>query len=200
LTKFDRKAVKPDGKLGKIVDGPDQEFRCFAASLEAVFKGFRDNNSSNLELLKACETETDMVNLINSSLPAQAQVVRIHISGDFFSQTYFNAWVRVALANVNVRFYAYTKSLKFWLAMRDVIPSNMHLTASEGGKFDSLIAEHRLKNSRVVFSVEEAALLGLTIDHDDSHAADGDDSFALLLHGMQAKGSKAAAAMKLIEA
>ena len=89
-------------------------------------------------------------------------------------------------------------SIKFWIAMRDVIPSNMHLTASEGGKFDHLIAEHGLKTSKVVFSIEEAAVLGLAIDHDDSHAAVGEDSFALLIHGQQRKGSKAAEAMKLI--
>jgi hypothetical protein len=49
LTKFDRNAVKPDGKKGKIVDGPDQNSVVSQHLMEAVFKGFRDNNSSNLE-------------------------------------------------------------------------------------------------------------------------------------------------------
>jgi hypothetical protein len=78
------------------------------------------------------------------------------------------------------------------------IPSNLSITASEGGKWDSLIQENGLKSSKVVFSIEEAAVLGLDIDHDDSHAAVGEDSFALLIHGQQRKGSKAAEALKLV--
>jgi len=53
----------------------------------------------------------------------------------------------------------------------------------------------------VVFSEEEAAKLGLEIDHDDSHAYKGDKSFALLLHGTQPKGTMAAKAKnKLVTA
>jgi hypothetical protein len=78
------------------------------------------------------------------------------------------------------------------------IPANLSITASEGGKWDSLIQEHGLKSSRVVMSIEEASVLGLDIDHDDSHAATGSDSFALLIHGQQRKGSKGAAALKLV--
>src|SRR6516225_822056 len=47
-----------------------------------------------------------------------------------------------------------------------------------GGKFDSMITSG-MKTSRVVFSLEEAAVLGLEIDEDDSHAALGNSSFAL---------------------
>jgi Gene product 88 len=198
LTKFDRTAIKEDGKLGKIVDGPKQEFRCFAASMEAVFVGFRDNNSANLELLKAAGDKSAMKNLILASLPPQAQVVRIHVSGDFFSQEYLLAWIDVAIARPDVQFYAYSKSLRFIAAHLSEIPSNLSITASEGGKWDSLIAEHGLKSSRVVMSIEEASVLGLDIDDDDSHAAIGQDSFALLLHGQQRRGSKAAEALKLI--
>jgi hypothetical protein len=190
LTKFDR-------NIGKIVDGDKQEFRWFAASMEAVFTGFRDNNSSNLESLKKLNTE-EATALILASLPTQAQIVRIHVSGDFFSESYFKAWINVAIASPNVEFYAYTKSLPFWIANMNRIPSNLHLTASEGGKHDALIGQYGLKNSKVVFSVEEASVLGLVIDHDDSHAATGNDSFALLIHGQQKKGSKAAEALKLI--
>jgi hypothetical protein len=191
LTKFDR-------TTGKIVDGSHQEFRCFAASMEAVFTGFRDNNSRNQELLKAAGNRATMKDLILASLPPQAQVVRIHVSGDFFSEEYLCAWIDVATVRPDVQFYGYTKSLRFLVSHLSEIPSNLSITASEGGKWDSLIQEHSLKSSRVVMSIEEASVLGLAIDHDDSHAAIGTDSFALLIHGQQQKGSKAAAALKLI--
>jgi hypothetical protein len=189
LTKFDR-------KTGKITDGAHQEFRCFAASMEAVFTGFRDNNSRNLELLKAAGSRQNMRHLILASLPATAQVVRVHVSGDFYSEEYLCAWIDVARTRPDIQFYAYTKSLQF-LVLSEV-PSNLSITASEGGRWDSLIQEHNLKSSRVVMSIEEASVLGLDIDHDDSHAAVGTSSFALLIHGQQRKGSRAAEAMKLI--
>jgi hypothetical protein len=198
LTKFDRKAGREDGKIGKIVDGPHQEFRCFAASMEAVFTGFRENNSANLELLKAAGNRATMKDLILASLPPQAQIVRIHVSGDFFSEEYLLAWVDAATARADIQFYGYTKSLRFVVAHLSEIPTNLSITASEGGKWDSLISQHGLKSSRVVMSIEEASVLGLDIDHDDSHAAIGTDSFALLIHGQQRKGSQAAEALKLI--
>src|SRR5580700_7854901 len=72
LTKFDR-------KTGKITDGAHQEFRCFAASMEAVFTGFRDNNSRNLDLLKAAGSRENARDLILASLPEKAQIIRIHV-------------------------------------------------------------------------------------------------------------------------
>jgi Gene product 88 len=191
LTKFDRMS-------GKIVDGSQQEFRCFAASMEAVFTGFRDNNSRNLELLKAAGSRENMRELILASLPAKAQIIRIHVSGDFFSEEYLLAWIDVASTRPDIQFYAYTKSLRFLVSHLAEVPANLSITASEGGKWDHLIAEHGLKSSRVVMSIEEASILGLEIDHDDSHAAIGTSSFALLIHGQQRKGTKAAEAMKLI--
>ena len=52
--------------------------------------------------------------------------------------------------------------------------------------------------SKVVFSEEEAKKLNLQIDKDDSLCF-GNKPFALLLHGMQEKGSKAEEALKLIK-
>ena len=72
------------------------------------------------------------------------------------------------------------------------------LTASYGGTHDHLIEEFNLRSAKVVFSEAEAAELGLEIDHDDSHAAvtPRDNSFALLIHGTQPKGSAASVALK----
>ena len=62
-----------------------------------------------------------------------------------------------------------------------------------------MIDQFNLRSAKVVFSVSEAAELGLEIDHDDSHAAKPtlrDNSFALLIHGTQPKGSAASVALK----
>jgi hypothetical protein len=84
-----------------------------------------------------------------------------------------------------------------WYNLRDIIPSNFYLTASHGGTLDYLIDKYPEVYQRVahvVYTEEEAAERGLSIDHDDSHCL-GDKPFALLVHGSQRAGSDAMAAI-----
>lgn len=184
-----------DGKL-TVVDGPKTKFRCFAASQEVLYQNTYRARQHNMDLLKGL-TVGGMRELINRSLPKKAKVIRVHVSGDFFSQSYFDAWMEVAEDNPDRLFYAYTKSLNYWVnyAKRHDFPANFILTASMGGRFDSLIPQHDLRYAKVVYSESEANKLGLPIDHDDSHAYKDGPSFALLLHGVQPKGTEAAKAL-----
>jgi hypothetical protein len=168
---------------GRIQDGKDTRFRCYAASMELVFKGTRNRRWENFDTLKG-RTRREMFEIINFNLPL-GLVYRIHSSGDFFSQAYFDAWMDVARAHPERIFYAYTKALPFWVKRLGSIPSNVKLNASYGGTHDALIARHNLKSVTVVNWPHEAAALGLEIDHDDSHAWEQDKSFALLIHGTQ---------------
>lgn len=189
--------ARANRETGKIRDGADQSFRCFAATAESAYRNVRESRWSNFEKLKGKSRE-EMASLILESLPSDAQVVRIHVSGDFFSESYFLAWCDTARAKPDVKFYAYTKSVHFWREHQAQVPSNLILTGSEGGKFDAQLSG--LKTAKVVFSEEQAAALGLQIDHDDSHAYGGIESFALLLHGTQAKGSQAAKSLSALRA
>ena len=188
-----------DRDTNKLKDGPKAEFRCFAASLEAAFPSVRKSVDRNLAILKEEKTVANMTEKIMMSLPAIAKFpnIRVHADGDFYNQSYFLAWMETARLSPDRLFYAYTKNLPVWVKYRACVPENFVLTASEGGKWDSLIAKHKLRKATVVYHPDEAEALGLEIDHDDSHARslDGKD-FALLLHGMQPKGSDASAALK----
>jgi hypothetical protein len=73
--------TKADKETGQIVDGKAQTFRCFAASSESRFKNVRSVAWHNLELLKTAHTGTQMTNLIRTSLPKDASIVRIHVAG-----------------------------------------------------------------------------------------------------------------------
>ena len=122
---------------------------------------------------------------------------RIHESGDFWSELYFQAWLEVARQHPNIKFYAYTKQLSYWLNAQSSIPSNMFLTASVGGNLDPLLARyaHIFKRiAHVVYTEDQAADMGLDIDHDDSHCF-GDKPFALLVHNVQRAGSDASKAL-----
>jgi hypothetical protein len=183
-----------DRAWGTITDGRHQIYRCYAASDEAKSPQVRAARHWNFELLRR-ETEYEMFKRIQVSLPKKADIIRIHVSGDFFNQKYFNAWARIARLNPNRLFYAYTKSLRYWIDYNPyMVPKNLKLTASWDHSNHLLIRQHKLKFAKVVFTEEEAKILDLEIDHDDSHAYKGDKSFALLLHGTQPKGTMAAKA------
>lgn len=177
----------------KVQDGPHTQFRCFAASSEALFDAPYQSRANNLQMIvDALKNGVDhCADLINSSIQhhrtKKVTMVRIHESGDFFSGVYLDAWIKVAHLNPDLKFYCYSKSLQLFLHFN--LPSNFYLTASYGGKWDSLIEEgYFARYAKVVKNDAEADALGLEVDHDDSHCF-GDKPFALLVHGTQPKGS-----------
>jgi len=185
---------------GPIITGPDAQFRCYAASGESLFQNTRDSRWNNFDLVKG-KSINQIVALLDNEIARFSKkyaIIRIHGSGDFFSQDYFDAWVEVVRRYPNKLFYAYTKALPFWVNRLGSIPHNLKLTASRGGKFDYLIEKHGLVSVKVVFSEKEAKDLGLKIDHDDSLARKANKNYAVLLHGVQPSGTQAAKAWELI--
>ncbi len=186
---------------GLLYTGPLAEFRCFATAPESMFKNTRESRHNNFNLLKG-KTVAEIVLLIDNEVKrfsAQYVECRIHGSGDFFKQDYFDAWLKVAEMYPNILFYAYTKALPFWVKRLGSIPSNLRLTASRGGTHDSLIEEYGLVSTKVVFSEKEAKDLGLEIDHNDALARSASKSFAVLLHGTQPPKTEASRAWQLIK-
>lgn len=198
------KVIIQDGKR-KIKDGPKTEFRCFSASQESIYTNLYNLRKSNYDELRAIQDDSAaMADAIIAAMPKNAGIVRIHVGGDFFNENYFKAWIIVATLNPDRLFYAYTKSLKYWVNQLQpgsefIIPDNLVLTASRGGRLDHLIAEYNLREAVVVYSEEAANKLNLKIDHDDSHAATRGGNFALLIHGAQPKGSEASEALQQLK-
>jgi hypothetical protein len=195
------KVVEIGGKRS-IKDGKDCQFRCFSASQEVVFPDTYNKRKRNFDGLKNLKSSYDMAHAIADAMPHNLGICRIHVAGDFFNQLYFRAWHLVAEWHPDRLFYAYTKSLNYWMADREHLPNNLVLTASRGGRLDHLIDQYNLRESKVVFSEAEADALGYEIDHTDEHAAIPairNESFALLIHGVQPKGSKASAAIKALK-
>jgi hypothetical protein len=171
----------------KIQDGPNTKFRCFSASQEVLFPNVYAARKHNSDLTKGKKTE-DLRTLIRQSLP-DGNVFRIHVGGDFMNRFDFDAWMHTAIDNPRILFYAYTKSLPFWVKHLGSIPANFVLTASYGGLKDELIDQYKLRYANVVNSPADTKL---PIDHNDSLAANPQHrkSFSLLLHGTQPKGVK----------
>ena len=71
-------------ETGKIKDGPNQNYRCYAAMDEARYPSVRRQRWHNFDLLNATKTIKTMVDLICESLPAAIKTVggimRVHIA------------------------------------------------------------------------------------------------------------------------
>ena len=187
---------------GQITDGKQQQFRCFAATGESWQKSTRALVWHNFDILRKAKTRGQLLEILEANFPTDADAIRPGLDGDFYNQNYFDAWMDLASLHPTVRFYAYTKSASYWIHHMDTegIPANFELNYSKGGRLDVLAALRGLKTAEVVNHPEDAAALGLEIDHDESHAINPGGNFALLLHGTQPKDTKAAQAIKRMNA
>ena len=188
------KVVVVDGKR-KFVRGPNTEKDCWAAREELAFTNLFVRNHANYDALRGKKFD-EILPILRRSLPHDAGIVRVHVSGDFFSRDYLAAWIALSRENPDRLFYAYTKSLKFLTEFADTLPENFRVTLSAGGRYDNLIPGlPQFPVAVIVNHPSEAKELGLRIDSDDSSACHGSKSFALLLHGVQTAGTAAAAAL-----
>jgi hypothetical protein len=170
--------AKVDRVTGKITNGVHQEYKCYSAMTER-YPSVRERYWTNFEAVRG-KSAKEVHEVLSNCFPKNAKRVRIHTAGDYFSQSYFDGWLLFIASRPDIQFWAFTKSLPFWIARLGLIPKNLELQASYGGRHDHLIEQHNLKFAKVVWSVEEANLLGLEIDLDDRLAAYPGKSFALL--------------------
>jgi len=84
------------------------------------------------------------------------RAVRVHDAGDFFSDEYLEAWLRIARAHPDVLFYAYTKEVaRFRELVEPDPPTNFRWIYSMGGRQDHLVDRDRDRHAEV-FPDEEA--------------------------------------------
>jgi len=85
--------------------------------------------------------------------------VRIHDSGDYYSEAYLLKWIEIAKKNKDVVFYSYTKSIHFlkkdYKTWKHKLPKNFVVTLSYGGKYDFLINPVKDKHALVFLSLED---------------------------------------------
>ncbi len=108
--------------------------------------------------------------------------VRIHDSGDFYSIAYLNKWVQIANDNKDVIFYAYTKSIKFFIDGL-ALPKNMRIIFSEGSKTDNLINVNKHRHARIFKTVEELNASGyIDASNNDLKAITDNKKVGLVYH------------------
>jgi len=185
----------------------DTKFTCYSATLEALYPSLYNLTRHNTSLLNEYIKKDNFNGLvecfnysINQKINKNINLIRWNQSGDIYTRFELEALKKVCELNQDLTFYFYSKNLILYPTNRS-IPENMFITASYGGKYDYLIDRGYFKRfSKVVFSVEEARLLNLPIDTDDTHAYmdKGANGFALLLHGTQERNTESSRALQEI--
>jgi hypothetical protein len=146
LRSKDRKvtnAVSPNGKTptiantfglpaGKAYSCPGAtsvcESVCYAGKLEKVFPTVKKNLLHNWELLKDADLDTmealltEMINefIVDCNKKNAPKLFRIHWDGDFFNDTYTQAWKNIILNNIDIQFWVYTRVKSAALILKDI--------------------------------------------------------------------------------
>ena len=110
---------------------------CYAGKLEKLFKGVKANLLHNWDLLKDADQDT-MVSLLSAMIDEfivdcnkkdAPKLFRIHWDGDFFNDTYTNAWKNVITNNPDIQFWVYTRVKAAALILKDVSNLSLYFSA-----------------------------------------------------------------------
>jgi hypothetical protein len=167
---------------------------CYARSGTYRFKNVVNAYEQRLKLTQDpsfCETMVAAINLktIQSKAKGNQCLIRIHDSGDFYSNKYAMNWLNVIHQCPLTQFYAYTKMVQMFVELErlKMIPSNLRLIYSYGGSEDSHIDTSKHYHSKV-FQSETELLAAQYVDasNDDLVAALGSSRrIGLVYHGLK---------------
>lgn len=87
---------------------------CYARKAERIYRGVLNHRQESLQDSKSANFIPQMVSEI-ALLSSKRKInkVRIHESGDFYSQEYIDSWQAIAETFPGIIFYAYTRSYQF---------------------------------------------------------------------------------------
>ena len=124
---------------------------CYARSGTFRFKNVKAAHARNLKLV--IDTPDEWEFAMNDEIAKYLKpgsYVRIHDSGDFFTEDYLVAWMRISGKHPSITFYAYTKEVSmFKRLVEGKAPSNFRWLYSMGGKEDHLIDVDRDRHAEV---------------------------------------------------
>jgi len=115
---------------------------CYAGKLEKLFKGVKTNLLHNWELLKDADQKTmevllsNMINdfIVDCDKKSAPKLFRIHWDGDFFNDTYTNAWRNVITNYPNIKFWVYTRVQSAAIILKDIPNLSLYYSTDKDNK------------------------------------------------------------------
>jgi len=137
---------------GKTCPGAGECLKwCYEIKIERIYPNVRESRERNLKFSKS----KDFVDKIVEYLKKRKEKrIRIHESGDFYSEEYFKKWIEIAKRCPNKIFYTYTKSFVVFNVYPKDLPKNFIVIQSYGSKDDSKIDPSR-NTARVIENLKE---------------------------------------------
>ncbi len=152
---------------------------CFAKQGTYNFPAVKAARVANLDASMGASFIPDTIAALRRK--RSYNVVRIHDSGDFYSQAYYDAWCEIARAMPDRTFYAYTKSLNFDLWTNK--PDNLRIVQSLGGRWDKRVDLSK-PHSRIFASHAAREAAGYVDGNvSDLPAIEGEVRIGLVYHG-----------------
>lgn len=152
---------------------------CYAKMGAYIWPKVYAKHESNLKL---SQSDAFIPTIDAEIKKSKADLIRIHDSGDFYSAEYLSKWIKVAELNPTVQFYAYTKMVE--MVKGSILPKNLIIIFSLGGKQDHLIDRQKDRHSRVFESLEQLQSAGyIDTSHDDTNALKDNPKVGLVYHG-----------------
>lgn len=170
---FDIPAYRSRTGLITCPNARDCVANCYARQGTYRFSTVQNKHEANLEASLSTEFVDNMIKEITDR---KAKIIRIHSSGDFYSELYAQKWIVIAKELPDVLFYAYTKS---WNFFPDGVPENLKLIQSEGG-----ILKIDLSKPHARVFIDESVIPDSYVDASESDImAIMSNDIALIYHG-----------------
>ena len=154
---------------------------CYAKQGRYAMPNVLNARKHNLEL----SLQDSFVPMVIADLARMRKVnaVRIHDSGDFYNQEYYNKWCSIARVFPHITFYAYTKTVNMDLFGNK--PDNLQITQSLGGKWDDKV-NLGMPHSRIFATHEDRIRAGYVDGNvNDVPAIEGLVQIGLVYHGQK---------------
>jgi hypothetical protein len=142
---------------------------CYARNGTYLFRNVKAAHARNLKLTldDLPGFEEQMVAELQAK-KFRGKYVRVHDSGDFYSDEYTQAWLRISARVPDVTFYAYTKEVtRFRRLVEGNATENFKWLFSLGGKEDHLVDRENDRHAEV-FPTKEALEAAGYFDQEES--------------------------------
>ena len=154
---------------------------CYAKQGMYNFSNVKKARMEALEQTLAADFVEKSIAGLTKFAKSKFNVVRVHDSGDFYSQEYLEKWYAIAAAVPQMKFYAYTKALNLDLWTNK--PDNFQIVQSLGGVWDKRVDVSK-PHSRIFVSEEERIAAGYVDGNlHDGFAIEGFVNIGLVYHG-----------------
>lgn len=172
--------VMKNGKLTSVTTCPSAgtclDF-CYAQGGAYTFEVSMVKHAKNLNF--ALNHKKEFVEKMVAEIKSKRNLtaIRWHDSGDFFSKEYYMTLREVMLQLPEIKFYAYTKSVKLFenLESDGLVPLNFTYVYSFGGKHDKIIDVNKHRHSKIFSSdaeLKKAKYTHSSMENGDRPASD----------------------------